>query len=123
MRQARSIRCCWSERRDGIDVPGFGRGDWAAWFVLCALHRSRQPLLLYPEGWREGLEDTTNPGGTGFIASWDRAYRRVFAAGAWAFRAGVRHAAGPAAEGYAARRDQDGRGRQCVVEGALHFRT
>src|ERR1700682_293 len=39
-------------RRHGVDVPGFGRSDWRAWPVLRALHRSRQPLLLYPEGWR-----------------------------------------------------------------------
>jgi len=30
---------------------------------LRALHRSRQPLFLHPEGWREGLEDTTNASG------------------------------------------------------------
>lgn len=56
-------------RRHDVDVPGLGRGDWRAWSVLRALHRSRQPLLLYPEGWREGLEDATNASGTGFIAS------------------------------------------------------
>src|SRR5450755_2316484 len=50
-------------------------GDWRAWSVLRALHRSRQPLLLHPEGWREGLEDATNASGTGFIASRDRADR------------------------------------------------
>ena len=91
--------------------------------VLRALHRSRKPLLLHPEGWREGLEDATNPSRTGFIASWDRAYRGVFAGGARALRADVRHAAGPAAEGPAARRDQDGRSRQHVAESVLHGRA
>src|SRR6266478_3543589 len=91
--------------------------------MLLHQDRSRQPLLLYPEGWREGLEDATNPGGTGLIASWDRAYRGLFAAGARALRANVRHAAGPAAEGPAACRDHDGRSRQCVAEGALHGRA
>ncbi|MGN8547319.1 helix-turn-helix domain-containing protein [Bradyrhizobium sp. 13971] len=37
--------------------------------VLRALHRPRQPLFPYPKSWREGLEDATNPGGTGFVAS------------------------------------------------------
>src|ERR1700740_2391194 len=110
-------------RRDGVDVPGLGRSDWRARSVLRALHRSRQPLLLHPEGWREGLEDATNPGGTGFIASWDRAYRGLFAAGARALRADGRHAARPAAARAAGRRDQDGRSRQCVAEGALHRRA
>src|SRR5438552_9389642 len=32
--------------------------------VLRALHRSRQPLLLHPEGRRKGLQDATNPSGT-----------------------------------------------------------
>jgi len=82
-------------RHEGVDVPGLGRSDWRARSVLRALHRSRQPLLLYPEGWREGLEDATNPSGTGFIASWDRTYRGVFAGGARALRADVRHAARP----------------------------
>src|SRR5450631_3280511 len=107
-------------RKDGVDVPGLGRGGWRAWPVLRALHRSRQPLLLHCEGWREGLEGATNPSGTGFIASWDRAYRGLFAAGARALRADVRHAAGPAAEGPATGRNHDGRSRQCVVEAALH---
>src|SRR3981189_2096728 len=108
---------------NAADLTALGRGDWRAWSFLCALHRSRQPLLLHPEGWREGVEDATNPGGTGFIASWDRAYRGLFAAGARALRADVRHAARPAAEGAAARRDQAGRSRQCVAEGALHRRA
>src|SRR6185437_1113115 len=105
-------------RRNGLDLPGLARSDWRARSVLRALYRSRQPLLSYPEGWREGLEDATNASGTGFIASGDRAYRGLFAGGARALRADVRHAAGPAAEGAAARRDQDGRSRQCVAEGA-----
>jgi len=69
-------------RRHGVDVPALGRGDWRAWPVLRALHRSRQSLFLHPEGWREGLEDATNASGTGFIASRDRTYRSLFAAGA-----------------------------------------
>lgn len=82
-----------------------------------------QPLFLHAEGRREGLEDTTNPSGTGLIASWDRAYRGLFAAGARALGADVQHAAEPAAEGAAARQHQDGRHRQCVAEGALHGRA
>src|SRR5215204_6480223 len=93
-------------RRDRLDVAGLARGDGRAWPVLRALHRSRQPLFLYSESWREGLEDATNPSGTGFIASWDRAYRGLFARGARTLRADVRYAAGQAAEGPAARRDQ-----------------
>src|SRR5205085_10679941 len=85
-------------RRDGVDVPGPGRGDRRAWPVLRAPLRSRQPLLLHPEGWREGLEDATNPVGTGLIASRVRAYRSVFAARARALRANAWHAARPVAE-------------------------
>src|SRR6266581_627691 len=91
--------------------------------LFCALYTDRGSHYFHPEGWREGREDATNPGGTGFIASRDRAYRGLVAAGARALRANVRHAAGPAAEGPAARRDQDGRSRQCVAEGALHGRA
>ena len=47
----------------------------------------------------------------------------IFAGGARALRADVRDAAGPVAEGPAARRDQNGRSRQCVAESALHGRT
>ena len=46
-----------AEERDGLDVAGTARGCWGAWFVLCALHRSRQPLLRNSEGGREGVEE------------------------------------------------------------------
>ena len=77
--------------------------------LFCALYTDRGSHYFYtPKAGEGGLEDATNPSGAGLIASWDRAYRGVFAAGAWALGADVQHAAGPVAEGTAACRDQDG---------------
>lgn len=50
--------------RHGLDVPGAARGDRRARPVLRALHGSRQSLLPYGQGGREGLENATNAGGT-----------------------------------------------------------
>ena len=65
------------------DVPRtLGRGDWRAWPVLRALHRSRAAITSTPRRLaRRSSKTATNPGGKGFIASWDRAYRRRISAG------------------------------------------
>ena len=85
---------------------GLARGGGASWPVLRALHRSRQPLLPHAGGRREGVEDAADAGRPGLGAARHRAHRGLFAGGARPLGAGVPHAAGPAAEGAAAGRDQ-----------------
>ena len=63
------------------------------------LHRSRQPLLLHAEGRRGGRQGAADPGRAGARPARDRAHPGLFAGGARALGAHVRHAAGPAAEG------------------------
>lgn len=63
------------------------------------VYRSRQPLLLHPEGGRSGGQGPADPGRPGARSARDRAHCGLFTGGAWALRAHVRHTAGPLAEG------------------------
>ena len=70
------------------------------------LYRSRQPLLLHAEGRRGGRQGPAHPGRPGARSARHRAHPGLFAGGARALGAHVRHAAGPPAEGAEAGRHQ-----------------
>ena len=110
--------------RDGVDVPGLARGDWRAWPVLlrstpiaaAITSTRRRPARRSRRRNKRRWDGPYRISGIEHIAAYSPEARGRS-------RADVRHAAGPAAEGPAARRDQDGRGRQRVAEGALHRRA
>ena len=69
-------------------------------------------LLSHAQSRRRDRPRPSDPGRPGARPIGRRAYRRLFAAGAWTLGADVRDVAGPAAEGAEAGRDHDGRGGQ-----------
>jgi len=78
----------------GVDVPWPAGGGRAARLVLLAVYRSRQSLLVYAGGRRQGVESATNAGGTGLGATRHRAHRSLLAGGPRSQRAGIPHTAG-----------------------------
>ena len=92
--------------RHGLDVAGAARGVRRARAAVEPLHRPRQPLLPHAEGRRGGGQGAADPGRPGAGAAGHRAHPGLFAGGARALGADVRHAAGPAAQGAQAVRHQ-----------------
>ena len=89
-----------------------GRGDRAAGPVHGALHRSRQPLLLHPGSWRQGLQDPADPGWPSAQAARHRPHPGVLAGSQRPLRARLSHPARSPAQGAGAGRDHHHRGRQ-----------
>ena len=79
---------------------------YGARFAIEPLHRSWQPLLLHAaRGWT-GRQAASDAGWASSQATRDRAYSSLFAGGARAQRAHVRHLARPADQGARASRDR-----------------
>jgi len=91
--------------------------------LFCALYTDRGSHYSTPEGWREGLEDATNASGTGFIGISDRTYRSLFAAARGRSERMFGTLQGRLPKDLRLAGNQDGRGRQRVVEGALYRRA
>ena len=123
-RRARSTRCSWWRRKARRRrFAALREVVERAWAVLRALHRSRQPLLPHAGGGRAGVEDAADAGGAGLEAARHRAHRGLLAGGAGPLGAAVPHAAGPAAEGAAAGRDQRPWRRRTPGSRGLHGRA
>src|ERR1700738_1709814 len=95
----------------------------AARYLLCFVHRSRQPFLADAERRRDRGPAATDAGGPGHARSRHRNDSGVFTASAWAQRTELRHLAGPAAARVAGARDHHPGGSQPFLAGELHCRA